>query len=148
MQLNNITKSKGIKEERRVGRGGKRGKTSGRGGKGQTARAGHKIRPAERDIIKRLPKLRGHGKNRSRTVVPRVKPVGVNLDVLEAAFKTGDRVSPKELVALGVIRAVSGKAPAVKILGTGSLTKTLHVSGCTYSATAKEAIVKAGGEAL
>jgi large subunit ribosomal protein L15 len=42
-----------------VGRGGKRGKTSGRGGKGQTARAGHKIRPEIRDLIKKLPKRRG-----------------------------------------------------------------------------------------
>lgn len=148
MQLNNLTQSSGIKEARRVGRGGKRGKTSGRGGKGQTARAGAKIRPAERDIIKRLPKLRGHGKNRSRTVVPRVKPTSVNLNVLEQVFNAGDRVSPKELVALGVIRSISGKAPAVKILGTGSLTKKLHVSGCTYSATAKDAIVKVGGEVL
>lgn len=149
MQLHTIQQSRGIIRKRRVGRGGKRGKTSGRGGKGQTARAGHKIRPAERDIIKRLPKRRGHGKNRSRTVVPdRVRPVGVNLSVLEQAFSSGDRVSPKELVALGVIRAQSGKAPAVKILGTGALTKKLHVSGCTCSATARDAITKAGGDVL
>lgn len=43
-----------------VGRGGKHAKTSGRGGKGQTARAGNKRRPALRDIIKKLPKNRGY----------------------------------------------------------------------------------------
>ena len=43
-----------------VGRGGKHAKTSGRGGKGQTARAGNKRRPELRDIIKKLPKKRGY----------------------------------------------------------------------------------------
>ena len=43
-----------------IGRGGKHAKTSGRGGKGQTARAGNKRRPALRDIIKKLPKNRGY----------------------------------------------------------------------------------------
>ena len=46
-----------------VGRGGKRGKTSGRGTKGQNARAGRKKRPEMRDFIKRIPKLRGRGKS-------------------------------------------------------------------------------------
>lgn len=48
------------KVARQVGRGGTRGKQSGRGGKGQTARAGNKRRPEMRDIIKKLPKLRGY----------------------------------------------------------------------------------------
>ncbi len=43
-----------------MGRGGKHAKTSGRGGKGQTARSGNKRRPELRDIIKRLPKNRGY----------------------------------------------------------------------------------------
>ncbi len=69
----------------RVGRGGKRGKTSGRGTKGQNARAGHKKRPEMRDLIKKIPKLRGHGKNRSRTV--HVKPgyKVINIGALEQA---------------------------------------------------------------
>lgn len=53
-----------------VGRGGKHAKTSGRGGKGQTARAGNKRRPALRDIIKKLPKQRGYRfKSFSRSVI-------------------------------------------------------------------------------
>jgi large subunit ribosomal protein L15 len=51
------------RDKKRIGRGGKRGGYSGRGQKGQKSRAGRRIRPAERDIILRLPKLRG---NRSR----------------------------------------------------------------------------------
>ena len=52
---------KGVqKKDRLVGRGGKHAKTSGRGGKGQTARAGNKRRPELRDIIKKLPKNRGY----------------------------------------------------------------------------------------
>jgi large subunit ribosomal protein L15 len=151
MQLHELKKSTGAKTARRVGRGGKRGKTSGRGHKGQKSRAGRKIRPAMRDIIKRLPKMRGHGKNRSRTVNPDrtlAKATPVNLHELEKAFASGDRVSPKELVAKGIVRSQSGKAPVVKILGVGTLTKKLHVAGCACSASAKEAIVKAGGEVL
>ncbi len=128
-----------------VGRGGKRGKTSGRGGKGQTARAGHKIRPEVRDLIKKLPKRRGHGKNRSRTAHVEIRPFGVNIAALEAAFLAGEIVSPVALAKKGVIRRVAGRAPAVKILGTGSLTKALKVQNCLVSASAKVAIEKAGG---
>jgi ribosomal protein L15 len=48
---------------KQIGRGGTRGKTSGKGTKGQNARAGRKKRPELRDFIKRFPKLRGRGKN-------------------------------------------------------------------------------------
>jgi large subunit ribosomal protein L15 len=149
MQLNDITASAGITKARRIGRGGKRGKTSGKGHKGQKARAGHKIRPAERDLIKRLPKLRGHGKNRSRTVNSgRIRPVAVNLAVLEANFAAGDRVGPKELVARKLVRPSAGGAPTVKILAQGTLTKKLTISGCTLSATARAAVEKVGGVVL
>jgi large subunit ribosomal protein L15 len=60
MDLNNIRPLHAGKDEKRVGRGGKRGTTAGRGTKGQKARSGHCIRPAERDLIQRLPKLRGY----------------------------------------------------------------------------------------
>ena len=96
MQLNTIKSHSKRVTSMRVGRGGKRGKTSGRGGKGQTARAGHKIRPEIRDMIKKLPKRRGHGKNRSRTVrIDRVSHAPVNLAALEAAF-TASKTSPPE----------------------------------------------------
>jgi len=149
MQLHELTASTGNTKARRIGRGGKRGKTSGKGHKGQKSRAGHKIRPAERDIIKRVPKRRGHGKNRARTVnSARQHARGVNLRELEAVFASGDRVGPKELVAKGVISRRAGKVPRVKILGVGTLTKKLTVVECELSAVAKEAVEKAGGTVL
>ncbi len=60
MQIHNLKRVHKNKGDRLVGRGGRRGKTAGRGGKGQTARAGNKRRPELRDIIKRLPKNRGY----------------------------------------------------------------------------------------
>jgi large subunit ribosomal protein L15 len=141
MQLHSLTSHTKRTRARRVGRGGKRGKTSGHGGKGQTARAGHKMRPQMRDIIKKLPKRRGHGKNRSRTVRPRVAYAPLNLAVLEAAFGAGDTVNPVTLAKKGI----KGR---VKILGTGEITKALSVSNVTVSASAKAAIEKAGGTVI
>ncbi len=60
MQIHNLKRIHKNKGDRLVGRGGRRGKTAGRGGKGQTARSGNKRRPELRDIIKRLPKNRGY----------------------------------------------------------------------------------------
>jgi len=149
MQLHNIKKSTGNKDAQRIGRGGKRGKTSGRGHKGQKSRAGHSIRPAERDMIKKIPKRRGYGKNRARTVnSDRVRPMPVNLKELELSFKDGERVDPKALVQKKVVSTRAGRVPAIKILGLGVLTKKVTVAGCEVSKTAKESIEKAGGEIL
>lgn len=63
MQFHTLKRKTPNKKSRSVGRGGKRGKTSGRGTKGQNARAGRKKRPELRDFIKRIPKLRGRGKS-------------------------------------------------------------------------------------
>lgn len=63
MQFHTLQSKTKRKTSKQVGRGGTRGKTSGRGTKGQNARAGHKNRPELRDVIKRIPKLRGRGKN-------------------------------------------------------------------------------------
>jgi large subunit ribosomal protein L15 len=146
MQLHELKPSTPRKSAKRIGRGGKRGKTSGRGHKGQIARAGNSTRPEMREIIKKLPKLRGHGVNRADTVnSERVLPTVVNVAVLEANFKAGETVSPKTLVAAGVIATVRKKAPAVKILGNGELTKKLTIENCTVSKSAGEKIEKAGG---
>jgi large subunit ribosomal protein L15 len=147
MQLDSVSPRTTNIKRPKVGRGGKRGKTSGKGGKGQTARAGHHIRPEVRDLIKKLPKRRGHGKNRARTVrTNRIAPSAVNLTALEAAYKAGETVSPASLVARGLVRRAKGRAPVVKILGTGTLTKALVIKGCTLSTIAREAVTKAGGQ--
>jgi large subunit ribosomal protein L15 len=146
MQLHSFSPRTKNKKNPPVGRGGKRGKTSGRGGKGQTARAGHKIRPEVRDLIKKLPKLRGHGKNRARSVrTNRIALSAVNLSALDLNYKVGETVSPASLLARGLVRRAKGRAPVVKILGTGEITKALIVKGCTLSAPALAAITKAGG---
>ena len=149
MQLHQLQPKTRRKSAKRIGLGGKRGKTSGRGHKGQKARAGNSMRPEMREIIKKLPKLRGHGKNRAKTVnSERVLAIPVNVSTLEATFSAGAEVSPKTLVSSGVIRTRRGASPKVKILGNGELTKKLSISGCTVSASAKEKIEKAGGSVL
>lgn len=126
-----------------VARGGHRGKTAGRGTKGQKARAGHKIRPEIRDLIKRIPKMRGRGKNSNLSI--NEKPVVLNIDALELIFGAGETVSRTTLVEHGLVTLRNGKIPAVKILGNGSLTKKLTIKGLDVSASAKEKIEKAGG---
>jgi len=127
-----------------VGRGGKRGKTSGRGTKGQKARAGHKIRPELRDFIKRLPKLRGRGKNSFQSFQKEVFPV--KLGDLEKSYKDGEKVTPSTLSERGIIRrTISGGSPRVKILSEGDLTKKLIIKGCAISLIAREKIEKLGG---
>lgn len=126
-----------------VGRGGDRGKTSGRGGKGQSARAGNKRRSEWRDIIKRLPKLRGRGVNQHKPVTDMA--VAVNVSVLDAVFAAGEQVTPATLVEKRVVTTISGTIPAIKILGDGEISKSLKVSGLSISASAKEKIEKAGG---
>lgn len=144
MQIHEIRRDTPYKKSKLVGRGGTRGKTSGKGGKGQTARAGHRVRPAMRDIIKKLPKLRGHGKNRSESVFYRGPEAVVNVGALNV-FSEGDTVTPTSLVAKGLIGEAFGKNPKVKILGNGDLSCKLTIERCTVSGTAKEKIEKAGG---
>ena len=104
------------------------------------------MRPEMRDIIKKLPKRRGWGKNRSRTVRSnRTVFVPVNVGTLEANFPAGATVSPNILLKKGLIRALSGRAPAVKILGGGELSKAFRIERCAVSASARKVIEKAGG---
>lgn len=144
MQIHEIRREHAHKKAKLVARGGKRGKTAGRGGKGQTARAGNKRRPAMRDIIKKLPKLRGHGKNRSKSVFDRGPEAVVNVSALNI-FTAGDVVTPTSLQAKNLITVKFNKMPKVKILGTGDLTVKLTVEGCSVSKTAEEKIKAAGG---
>ncbi len=140
MQLHNLKKNKTNRSSRQIGRGGKRGTTSGRGTKGQNARAGNKRRPEMRDIIKKLPKLRGY-----RFKGYGVKPMVVNLHVLNKAYEVGESVNPTTLIAKKLVNKKSGKMPEVKILATGTLTKALKFENCLISESAKAKIEKAGG---
>ncbi len=143
MQSNNLKRKNPNKKPKTVGRGGTHGKTSGRGTKGQNARAGHKKRPEIRDFIKRIPKLRGRGKNINTSI--KDKPVVFNLSVFNKLCKNGDVVSPETLIKHNLLTSKSGVIPKVKILGTGELDKKLSFEGCLVSASAKSIIEKAGG---
>lgn len=142
MQLNTLKRLHKNKKTRQIGRAGQRGKTSGRGTKGQNARAGHKKRPEIRDFIKRIPKLRGHGKNANPSI--ETKPTVLNLKDL-SVFKTGEIVSPKTLAEKKIISTAEASR-GVKILSVGKISIKLSVSGCALSASARKAILDAGGE--
>ncbi|MFA6269740.1 MAG: uL15 family ribosomal protein [Candidatus Paceibacterota bacterium] len=139
MQLNNLKKNKSNRKAKQVGRGGARGKTSGRGTKGQNARAGRKKRPEMRDIIKRLPKLRGRGKNflKSRLEENTV----VKFSALVEAFKVGETVSPKVLLEKGLVKIRNGKIPKIKILADNQVKKSFIFEGVKVSENVKKLVV-------
>jgi large subunit ribosomal protein L15 len=114
MQFHNLKKNKANRKSKQVGRGGTRGKTSGRGTKGQNARSGRKKRPEMRDIIKRLPKLRGRGKNFLKSRFE--KPIAINISRVKAHFKEGEEITAKALLEKGLIKTKSGKLPKIKVL--------------------------------
>jgi len=137
-QIHNVrpqTKKRGVK---RVGRGGKRGTYSGKGQKGQKSRAGHNLRPAQRDILKSIPKLRGFKNKPKQSAV-----FALSLsDIQKINEKT---ISRETLLAHKV---VSRKYKRVKIVGTGSLTSPKEIVGIPASKSATEKIKAAGGSIL
>lgn len=146
MQLHDFSKSTGKrKRPQRVGRGGKRGTTSGRGQKGQKSRSGHKMRPAERELIIRLPKLRGFANK------PSVSKAAVfNLSQIESKFKKFAAGNHSVLINMDALREAGLVAKtfrgAVKLLSGGELSIPLAVKGIKVSASAKAKIEKAGGK--
>lgn len=142
MQLDTLQRHTPRKKSIAIGRGGKRGKTSGRGTKGQRAHGSHGMRPEMRDTIKKIPKLRGRGKNlnTSHQKVMRV----VNIAKLDEIFATGALVSPKTLVENKLVNRDGGKLPTVKILATGETAKKFTVEGCIVSASARAKLEKGG----
>lgn len=141
MQKNTLTPKTKLKKSKIVGRGGARGKTSGRGTKGQSARAGNKKRPELRDIIKKLPKLRGYKFNSVHDDM-----ATVTIAQLEKGFNDGDRITPGMLIIKGIVNTHKGKVPHIKILNKGTLTKKFIVSKFSISAGAREVIEKAKGK--
>ena len=141
MQLHQLKTGTKRKKIKRIGRGGKRGGYSGRGIKGQKARAGRKIRFQWRDILKKLPKKRGY-----RFLSLKNKLLVINLNDLEKKFKENEKITPQSLLERGIIRKVKGVFPEIKLLGSGQITKPLLVSECQISRSAKEKIERAGGK--
>ena len=143
MQIHQLKPNHYSKNKKRVGRGGKKGTYSGKGGKGQTARSGRKLAPIIRELIKRYPKLKGY-----RAVDLKETIAVVNLEMLEKRFADEETVSVETLLEKRVVRAIEGKNPKVKILGNGELKKKLTIEGIKVSESAKKAIEKAGGKVV
>ena len=145
MRLGELSPAMGAtKERKRLGRGigSGLGKTSGKGHKGQWARSGGGVRPGfeggQMPLIRRVPK-RGFN-NHFRKVYSIV-----NLSVLES-LEVNSVVDIEVLNEKGLIKLVKGSI-GLKVLGNGTLTKALTVKAASFSASAKEAIEKAGGKA-
>jgi large subunit ribosomal protein L15 len=141
LKLHTLKPKKGSKfTSRRVGRGpgSGRGKTAGKGTKGQKARTGgrNKLRlMGMKMIIRRIPKLRGFKSQYGKDEV-------VTLKELQTAFPQGGIVTRAELAKRGV---VSASRASVKIVGDLELTRKLTLKGLKVSSGAKAAIEKAGG---
>lgn len=143
MQLHELSVIRG-RRKKRIGRGGKRGSYSGRGVKGQKSRAGRRIRPAERDLILRIPKLRGF-KNKPKSSKAVVLNVG-DLERVKAMLEKENLpavVSREALAKLGFLPR--SRRTRAKILGGGEIRTPITVSGIPVSESAKMKIEKAGG---
>jgi len=143
MKLHDMKPAEGARKARkRIGRGigSGTGKTSGKGHKGQNARSGGGVRlgfeGGQIPLFQRLPK-------RGFTNINRKEYAIVNLDVLNR-FDEGTEVTPELLIETGI---VSNEKSGIKILGNGTLEKNITVKAHKFSASAKEAIEKAGGQA-
>jgi len=140
MQIHELKPKHKQRSKKRVGRGGKKGTYSGKGNKGQSSRAGRKMVPMIRELIKRYPKLKGY----RAFAMPKNLAI-VNLVTLDKTSKDGEIINPENLLKKGIIRMINGKKPSVKILGKGTLEKKLVIENCKISESAKVAIEKAGG---
>jgi large subunit ribosomal protein L15 len=141
MQLHELQRKHKNKGKKRVGRGGKKGTYSGKGNKGQKSRAGRKMVPIIRELIKRYPKLKGYKSFRLDDY-----SAVVNLETLEKVFQDGETINPENLIKKGIVSRMKGRSPKIKILGNGKLTKKLIFENCKTSKTARIAIEKAGGK--
>lgn len=132
-----------VKSRKRIGRGGSRGGTSGRGHKGQRARTSGNVRRGfeggQMALSRRLPR-RGFNNTNFR-----IAQGIVSLGALETLFVAGDQVNLETLVAKGIVKPTVGR---IKILGGHELTKQLVVTAHAFSKSAQEAIAKVGGQAL
>lgn len=149
MELHTLKAFKGAKKARkRVGRGlgSGHGAYSTRGVKGQRARSGGSKGLKARGVkmfLLRVPKIGGF------TSIHQ-KAHGVNIELLEKHFSSGDTVTPTALIEKGVVRVrglrkIGTPTVDVKILSSGKLTKKLTIRGCDISAPARVKIEKAGG---
>jgi large subunit ribosomal protein L15 len=146
MKLHELVNVPGaIHRKKRVGcgEGGGHGKTSTRGGKGQSARSGSSIRPGfEGGQMPLYRKLPHRGFNQAAF---RIEPVVVNLGDLA---KLDAKITAVDALVLAQAGLVRKDVKAVKVLGDGELSRAFKITAAKFSATAKSKIEKAGGEAI
>lgn len=150
LNLSNLKPAQAQKDRKRIGRGlgSGKGRTAGRGTKGQKARAGSHKMPAgfeggQMPLDMRLGKLRGNTSADAMPIGPfRTYTQPVNVGDLESRFEAGAEVTPEALKAAGLVRKLSVD---VKVLGHGELTKQLSVTAHGFSKSAVEKIEAAGG---
>jgi large subunit ribosomal protein L15 len=140
MQIHELKPKHKNAGKKRVGRGGKKGTYSGHGMKGQKSRAGRKMVPIIRELIKKYPKLKGY----RRFVLDDFSAI-VNLATLEKFSKDGDVINPENLIKMGVVSKIKGRIPEIKILGAEKFSKKLIFENCKFSKSAKVIVEKAGG---
>jgi large subunit ribosomal protein L15 len=149
LNLSTLKPAQSSRDRKRVGRGlgSGKGRYSGRGIKGQKARAGsHKMRAGfeggQMPIYMRLAKQRGATSKDAMPIGPfRTQTVPVNVRDLDR-FDAGDEVTPESLVGKGLIKNTKVD---VKILGNGEVSKALTIRVHAISASARAKIEKAGG---
>src|SRR6185369_776468 len=141
MKLNELSSIR--KKTKRVGRGGKRGTTAGRGTKGQKSRSGHRMRPAQRDLLLRIPKARGF-RNKPQEPAAIIFNVGfLSARLQRDGREKGTIVSKESLIAMKLLPArFQG---AVKVLAGGDIEMPFGVKGLKVSKEAAAKIEKAGG---
>lgn len=142
-EMKNVVGAVHRKKRVGCGEGGGHGKTSGRGGKGQTARSGSSIRPGfEGGQMPLYRKLPHRGFNQAAF---RVEPVIVNVGDLARLDPSVVEVNVDVLASAGLIRR---DKKFLKVLGDGELTRALNVTAAKFSDSAKAKIEKAGGRVL
>lgn len=141
MQLHNIQPEHPLKGKKRVGRGGKRGTTSGHGQKGQKSRAGRSIKPQIRETLLRMPKLRGiKFKSAKRD------GVALSLDTIMNVAHDKEVVTLSWLIKKKLVEKKSGRIPSVKILqGKQKAIKPIHIKGIPVSKSVSELLTANGG---
>ena len=145
MRLHNLTNTPGaVHRKKRVGcgEGGGHGKTSTRGGKGQSARSGSSIRPGfeggQMPLYRKLPH-RGFNNYEHRTSY-----AVVNIGDLAMLPNTITEVNAEVLAKAGMVRA---NITMLKVLGDGEITRPLKVTAQKFTGSAKAKLEKAGGSA-
>lgn len=146
MNLHTLQRSDNRVKAKRVGRGGKRGTTSGRGQKGQKSRSGHRMRPAARDLILRIPKKRGF-RNKEKSDQP-AEVIFALLAKKLAPFHGKKDVVIDEAFLKGLSLVPMRHRSGVKLIGTGDISLPLTVKGVKVSKGVRAAIEKAGGQVI